>query len=63
MVTGHTPLEIAHWKTLEPKLKPFTVVVGVPVDAIVPVPEITDHNPTPTVGVLAVITAELAQTV
>lgn len=48
---------------MDPKLNPLTVVVGFPVEMIVPVPDITDQSPVPTVGVFAVIIAELEHTV
>ena len=47
------PLGNVHSKTLFPKDKPLTVVVGLLTLAKVPLPETTDHVPTPTAGALA----------
>lgn len=54
----HGGLEIAHWNTYAPGLvNPVIVVVGDPGVVMVPAtgPEICDHEPVPTVGVLPAI--------
>lgn len=69
MVTLETELaqggfEMVHLKTLGPTPNPLMLVVGDKELVIVPLPEISDHVPTPAVVVLAAIVApELIQTV
>lgn len=65
VVVAQTPFEILHCKILIPNARPVTVDVGLFGLVIVPNPEITDHVPTPVVGVLAANVAfgELIQTV
>ena len=50
-------LEIVQAKTFTPKPIPVIAVVGDNEFVIVPLPEITDQVPTPTVAALAAITA------
>ena len=56
---------IDHCKIFVPKLKLVTVEFGNNELVIIPVPDITDHVPTPVVGVFAanVAVGELIQTV
>jgi hypothetical protein len=52
----HEPLLIVHRKVAElPAGTPVTPELGAEGDVIVAVPETTDHNPVPTLGVLAAI--------
>ena len=58
-------LVMLHCKTFVPKLKFVTVLFAARELVIIPVPDITDHVPTPVVGVLAasVAVGELIHTV
>ena len=47
---GHVPLEIVHWKTFAPTVRPVTAEVAEFGLMIVPVPEISVHTPVPTAG-------------
>ena len=50
---GQVPLVIVHIKMFAPVLKVFTEVAGVVVEVRTPVPETTDQDPLPTMGVFA----------
>ena len=52
----HGELVISHLKTFIPNPNPVMFVVGESEFVMIPVPEINDQVPTPTVAVLAVIT-------
>ena len=51
----HGLFEIVQAKTFTPKPNPVIVVLGINEFVIVPLPEISDQVPAPTVAVLAVI--------
>jgi len=52
VVTPQAPLTILHCKTFSPKAKFVTVELAAKEFVIVPLPEVTDHDPIPTVAAL-----------